>query len=958
MREDNLFSTTLRYIINVARDNIREDGLCDSLTKKDIRDHVNEALNSSERNRRKHGAVIKMERERLLVEACRYLESEFSISVTESSFLVADGTVNWLTNQRESEIVNNVNGFWCRYEQKLRKSWSWSTIAVDKLNKETSKILGFLGDPGTSAFQIKGLVIGDVQSGKTANYAGLINKAADAGYQLIIVIAGVLSSLRTQTQLRMEADFSGRITYQRGNREIISNVRDYGRVGKEPMGLTDCENSFDRRSIGRQLPSFKDGEIAFAVINKNAAILGNIIRYLKGVSPQEREKVSVLVIDDEADNASVNSNPTDVTPTKINKKIRELLALFKKVSYVGYTATPFANIFINPEISGSAERSVEKAMEGQDLFPRDFIYCLGTPSNYMGATKLFCRDEDDSSPVVRSIPEEREFIKTLESQGDPELPKSLIRAVYTFVLARAIRNIRGDISEHCSMLIHISLKRGVHSLLQPKVDVILQELLRAIKAYISLPYPENKDDKLALLKKVWQGQYENAGIPESWEGVCQAMRSESFLEQFKVYKLNSDSRTANDSGEEVDYSSGPGQSPIIIGGNRLSRGLTFEGLTVTYFLRQSKQYDTLMQMGRWFGYRNGYEDICRVFLPRLLQLYFAEIAEATEELKASIDDMHHWDMRPLEFGLRVRNSVEGLRVTAANKMRNTAEYYGSLDFTNSHLASCRVPSSPEKIEANAAALRKFIKKIDERYKRREDREDEVKVGIIWNDVSADDIIGYLNECEGMVTSRLYDFQCLSDYIKMVGTLDVAFINKNMDKKQSAQGAPIRILPDLPEQFVPMRVPQSEKNGYISFKKSRVFSRHHEMGYQNKQRVDEWCQEFAKTSKKKTVTYSDLPARYYRQAEGRKDLMLLSFIWIPDKDFIDKEVQGDLSGEGVGKEHSKPSSDDLKRCVAVYGFSFSNRQDRKFKNVRYVCNEVIRKRLLLEEEDGDDEEDEY
>ncbi len=930
--------------------------MCDILTKKDIREYVNEALSSSEKNRRKHGAVIKMERERLLVEACRHLESEFSISVTESSFLVADGTVNWLTSQREAEIANNINGFWYRYEKKMRKRWS--TIAVDKLDKETSKILGFLGDPRASAFQVKGLVIGDVQSGKTANYAGLINKAADAGYQLIIVIAGVLSSLRTQTQLRMEADFSGRITYQRENRENISNVRDFGRVEKEPTGLTDCENSFDKRSVGRQLPSFKNGEIAFAVINKNAAILGNIIKYLKGVPPKEREKVSVLVIDDEADNASVNSSPSDQNPTKINKKIRELLRLFKKVSYVGYTATPFANIFINPEISGSAEQSVEEAMAGQDLFPRDFIYCLGTPSNYMGATKLFSLDDDDNSPVVRSIPDERNFIRMLERQGDSELPESLNRAIYTFILARAIRNIRGDEGEHCSMLIHISLKRDVHSLLQPKVNEILQDLLRAIRAHVSLPHPENKDDQLALLKKIWEVQYANTGIPESWEEVCSEMGRERFLNSFKVYKLNSDSRTSNEGSEEVDYDSGPGQSPIIIGGNRLSRGLTFEGLTVTYFLRQSRQYDTLMQMGRWFGYRNGYEDICRVFLPRLLQTYFAEIADATEELKSSIADMLHWDMCPLEFGLRVRNGVAGLRITAANKMRNTAEYYGSLDFTDHHLASYRVPTSPEKIETNAAALKKFIEKINERYKRREDRVDEVKVGIIWNDVSADDIISYLSECEGMMTRREFDFQCLCDYIKMVGTLDVAFINKSLDKKQTAEGAPIRILPDLPAQFVPTRIPMSEKNGYITFKKNRVFSRHHEMGYQSKQQMEKWCQEYAKTSNKKTASYSDLPAHYYRRLEGRKDLMLLSFIWIPDEEFIEKEVQADLSGEVAGTKHSKLSSDDLKRCVAVYGFSFSHRKDRVFRNVKYVCNEVIRKRLLLEDEDGVEDEEEY
>ncbi len=944
MNTGESYKNTLQYVVTQARNYIIEDRKDDDLSREDINKYVAQALKASTL-RTLHTNVIKNYFEQLVGDAHRALETEFSITVSDTLYVIDNGTQSWLTDAGIREMSSDSLGFWNRYRGKLLKKWPLA--AVESLDRSTNTILGFLGNPQALEFKRKGLVIGDIQSGKTANYAGLINKAADAGYQLIIVIAGLLSSLRTQTQLRLEVDFSGRITHHVAKNNIRDHVGTIHRVRKDPTGLTDYENSFSKRSISRQLPNFRGGEIAFAVINKNASILRNLRNYLGNIQKAELHGVSVLIIDDEADNASINSNPDKKLPTRINREIRALLSLFKKVTYVGYTATPFANIFINPELTFGKNKSVEMAMKEQDLFPRDFIVSLGTPSNYVSALKLFCAADDDqyASKVVRTIGEESEFMDALKERNNPDLPESLIEAIYTFVLARAIRNARRESSEHCSMLIHISLKKIDHAVLMKKVESVVTDLLNSIDSFIALESPELKDSHIKRLKDVWDKQYEGTGISETWGGICSEMRRDGFTESFKVYKLNSDLKSNEDELCELDYDKSPGQSPIIIGGNRLSRGLTFEGLVVSYFLRRSSQYDTLMQMGRWFGYRDGYAEICRVFIPLSLQACFSEIAQATEELKSSIDDMLHSGMSPLEFGLRVRNNIPGLQVTARNKMRHTMIQHENLDFTDSYLSSYRVPSSPDSIKSNNLALEKFIAKLNKKYHLREASEDEVQVGKIWEGVAASDIIDYMQECCDMKSHSYFDPSCLEDYVSKVGVLDVAFIDKDDQFTGTNSDMGTMNIDGLGKVCLPVRVPYTDSEGFIHFKKNRVFSRHHELGHQTKEDIESWKRHYVEDKKVKTVTIHDLPSRYYRKKAGRRDLMLISFVRIPGRDLFDHE------GKAV-KTLKEMSEEDLSRRVAVYGFSFSWRKEEEYRATKYVVNAVIMDRVKSDEEDDE------
>ena len=526
-----------------------------------------------------------------------------------------------------------------------------------------------------------------------------------------------------------------------------------------------------------------------------------------------------------------------------------------------------------------------------------------------------------------------------------KLMNTLIEAIYTFVLARAIRNARRESSEHCSMLIHISLKKIDHAVLMKKVESVVTDLLNSIDSFIALESPELKDSHIKRLKDVWDKQYEGTGISETWGGICSEMRRDGFTESFKVYKLNSDLKSNEDELCELDYDKSPGQSPIIIGGNRLSRGLTFEGLIVSYFLRRSSQYDTLMQMGRWFGYRDGYAEICRVFIPLSLQACFSEIAQATEELKSSIDDMLHSGMSPLEFGLRVRNNIPGLQVTARNKMRHTMIQHENLDFTDSYLSSYRVPSSPDSIKSNNLALEKFIAKLNKKYHLREASEDEVQVGKIWEGVAASDIIDYMQECCDMKSHSYFDPSCLEDYVSKVGVLDVAFIDKDDQFTGTNSDMGTMNIDGLGKVCLPVRVPYTDSEGFIHFKKNRVFSRHHELGHQTKEDIESWKRHYVEDKKVKTVTIHDLPSRYYRKKAGRRDLMLISFVRIPGRDLFDHE------GKAV-KTLKEMSEEDLSRRVAVYGFSFSWRKEEEYRATKYVVNAVIMDRVKSDEEDDE------
>lgn len=541
----------------------------------------------------------------------------------------------------------------------LSKGWK-PTVVRTLLNDDGSKILGLLQDPTSDGeWKRRGLVIGHVQSGKTANYMGVIAKAADAGYKFIIVIAGIHNNLRKQTQKRVDEGFVGRSSDPENRINIgVGLDRNY----PNPVTLTNINSDFKKQNI---LLGDVNKPIIL-VIKKNVKTLEALYEWLGGGDEDRYERIAdvpMLVIDDEADNASINTNKPDIDPTATNGWIRKILRLFTKSCYVGYTATPFANIFIDPNDFD------EKAYE--ELFPKDFIYFLDAPTTYFGPDKVFLNSES-SSVILRHISDCEEYLPFSHKNGSTvvELPPSLYCALDQFIIARAIRNLRGQNRKHCSMLVNVSRFVSVQEEVRDFIKSRLNRIREAVKANYKMPEAaSSKNEHMARLRAVFDADFadnEQGGRSFTWDEVKEALWG--VFENLHSYVVNSKSDEVLDFAKyEKD---GVGLSAIAVGGLSLSRGLTIEGLTISYMYRNTKMYDTLMQMGRWFGYRPGYEDICRVWLPEDSINWYKHIALVSEELRQQIIQMRQANLSPEDFGLYVRSHPGSLMVTAANKMRS------------------------------------------------------------------------------------------------------------------------------------------------------------------------------------------------------------------------------------------------------------------------------------------------
>ena len=907
-----------------------------------------------------------VELEDLLERVCKELQTRFTTLMSGSHYLVGHDCHNWLTQERKEEIIKN--GYWKSYKASMSERLDENTIS--KIDEDTDRILGYLADPANhQPQQRKGLVIGNVQSGKTSSYTGLICKAADAGYKIIVVIAGTITTLRSQTQERLERDFVGKSS----NDRIANQYRNdkYGvskyRQAEMPYtvsSLTKWKSDFNKADAEDQFPpNIENGNIVLLVIQKNSRTLENVITYFRNkLSDQNRGILPVLVLDDEADNASPNTRCDD-SPSAINKKIRDLLHLFKINTYIGCTATPYANIFINPYLL-DANSEGESNLAKQDLFPRDFIYCLAQSNQYIGASRLFDA-EDDSAEYnetrysIQTIGEEVDFVSALKRGEDVQMPDSLKQAINTFVLTRAIRSIRDKGERHCSMLIQVTHKKDGHSAIKALVDDYRQQLMAAVSGFINLPSPEKESSLIASLKRTWDEQFQETEIPETWNDVCKKLGEPNYTQKFIVYKENS----STEKKLRLDYSKDEGVTAIVIGGNRLARGITLEGLCTSYFLRDSKQYDTLMQMGRWFGYRPNYADICRVFITERMQNNFAAIAQATNELIESIDEMREEGKTPLEFGLRVRNSVGGLIVTSKNKMRSTEMREEWLDFSDSLCETYRIPSDETKVKENCQALVDFIKTLDSKYRRSVPADDEKQRGTIWENVPCSEVCAYLQKTRGMFfCTNIFAYKTLEEHLaERHESIDVVLIDDE-DNTRSINVKTAFIAGK--ERRIPYRTPSVQEGDYV-FAKNHPFSKTDELG---KIKFDEihrlkikYCEEHSSCGKSvEDVPLSALSGRYFRRAEGRRPLMLVALMAVPSPRDAAEISEARIVAKKQG-DHRRivPSTDQLSRIVAVYGFSFP-KGDTQSQKVRYVYNPVLLKSELaelkrLEEEETEDNE---
>lgn len=545
--------------------------------------------------------------------------------------LRADGAVtSWYTGPSEH------SGEWPRYRRELAARLPEK--AVEGVDESTTQILGLCANPEGLGDRRKGLVIGYVQSGKTANYAGLVAKAVDAGYRIVIVLAGMHTNLRVQTQTRLERDL--------GMGDLVDN-----------RSISWHELTGPSTDIGTGLRHgflSSRSNVAVMVVKKHEKRLANVAGFLKAVNranPDFLLERPVLIVDDESDQATPNTLAAKDKVSKINRRVRDIWREVRTGTYVAYTATPFANVFIDPD-------------EAEDLYPDDFVVALPRPEGYLGADRFFDTAQtaegtgDTIYSLAREVPDEEARILAPQSRDltgyDPEMTDSLGRAIRWFVIATAIRRTRTGRAQHSSMLIHTSHRTEAHERLERVVAQEIQDLrtrIDGLEEELRALF-EAEIDRAAALR--------DAAPEPDWVEVRAQVRA--VLDQVTV-KI--------DNGVSMDrlvYTDERAETVIAIGGGTLSRGLTLEGLVVSYFLRTSNTYDTLLQMGRWFGFRPGYADLVRVWVgPGLLEDY-AHLARVERELREEVAVMSRENRTPREMAVKVLAHPGRLEITSAAKM--------------------------------------------------------------------------------------------------------------------------------------------------------------------------------------------------------------------------------------------------------------------------------------------------
>lgn len=557
-------------------------------------------------------------------------------------------------------------------------SCEWSERMRQSLRDVSKTILGLLKDPtADGTWDRRGLVIGSVQSGKTANYLALIARAADAGYKFIIVIAGIQNALRSQTQRRIDEGFVGLHSETNKPVGVAKAIPQF----PHPTTLTTISDDFNKQIARQSRYKLTDSnKPIILVIKKNVSVLNFLYGWLKDMNAQGADQIEsapMLLIDDEADHASINTNNPDHDPTKTNQLIRKILNLFAKSSFIGYTATPFANIFITPD-------------DKDDLFPRDFIYCLDPPTSYFGPDKVFL-EEDSPNQFTVPITDCEDVLPLIHKKDHEifELPTSLCKAINEFIVARSIRDLRGHEAHHCSMMINVSRFVHVQKSIRDLVSLYLQELKAAITANYAMPdLIGSRNAYMKNLQKAYEEAYPHCDIP--WKKIRTGLHDA--VTSTRLFLINSKSD------QKLDYrkyeSDGRGLTAIAIGGLSLSRGLTLQGLCVSYIYRSTRMYDTLMQMGRWFGYRIGYEDLCRIHLSRDAISWYSYIANAASELVAQIREMRLLDKTPTDFGLYVRSHPDRLLVTSPRKMQRGEKINLRHNYGGQHREFAILPVDP------------------------------------------------------------------------------------------------------------------------------------------------------------------------------------------------------------------------------------------------------------------------
>ena len=686
------------------------------------------------------------------------LEYRVNVRITQDPLdvLTKDNDKTWLTLEKEKEIDWDLTN---RYELYLGHKGRGEAV-VDRTMESTKKIMGLLGDPSQDKdFFVRGMVVGEVQAGKTENFNGVINRALDTGYKIIIVVSGLMEDLRLQTQNRLEEDVIGfgdiSLNSRTGSKQVgwkgVGNIESLT-GNQQILSLTDTENDFKglrHKGINLTLPNTPP---IILVCKKNVSILKNILIWLDNmVDMGDKLSSPILILDDEADNASLNNegHKGREYASKINGHIRAILAFFRKKSYLGYTATPFANVLQDRNEEAETKWTIDYKVRGEakkiefdqvdNLFPEDFISLIQTPTNYVGAKQIFetivppRNIRNEKLPLLNIVHDNisqfpqrlylDEGVQNIQSQAEwdqktsegfgykhwltfrdykndtqaakkhdnfpKELPKSLKDAVLCFILAIAVRDGRKNRMQHSAnyqphntMLVHVSLFTNWQNVTARFIRKYLEEINRRI----GNENPNSLDSIYKELEVIWEHHFSSTVenireyLPEDYVDDYMVPVTFPEIKPFIPEAANNIDTLAINSvtKEKLEYPKAKPQKIIAIGGNRLSRGFTIEGLTVNYFVRKTNFSDTLLQMARWFGYRPGYLDCCKLFTTQDSEDKFDLTTLCFEELELAIKTMGETPGKtPRNFQLVVKNSPNVLKITRPSIMRNTRLAPGS-----------------------------------------------------------------------------------------------------------------------------------------------------------------------------------------------------------------------------------------------------------------------------------------
>jgi len=676
------------------------------------------------------------------------LAKDENITLTPARTLVADpNKPDWLR-----DLDRSTWHYWPTLRQYLLTTKGWDTSAMRSLDDSSDRILRQLSEPTQDKFDIRGLVLGFVQSGKTASFTAVAAKAADAGYRLVIVLSGTDNGLRRQTNIRLKRELVG---YQ-DNR--------VGAIRLPPMGKRWHE--FTREDLqGDFQPGFANhaalqgSQPVLLVVKKNGAVLRRLLRWLDDAPTDVRRGLPVLLIDDEADQASVDTRgtyqadddplPPDYEPPSIiNGLIRDLLKRFERKAYVAYTATPFANILIPHDTSDPRV--------GNDLYPRDFIVDLPKPAGYFGAEEIFGWMDGATGEQVGGLDIIREVTDVdIAALDSGQMPSALETALLDFVLAGAARTQRGQGAAPATMLIHTSQLIQLQAQLRALVSVRFAELRDEWR------YQRGHGIRDRLLKR-WNEEFRpitrSSHINRDVAFEAIEMHIGSFFEAVQVREVNSST------GEVLDYDREPSLKAIAIGGNRLSRGLTLEGLMVSFFIRPSATYDTLMQMGRWFGFRGGYEDLTRIWTPADLAGWFSDLAFVEHRLREDIAVYESQGLNPYQVGMRIWQHPT-MQVTSPLKRR----FATSTTIASSYALSLeqtfkfplrRIEDLAVQAEANRISVHELVAKLgipDSKYT-------DAK-GPVWTGISPEHILEFLRGYRLDEETRSMSLPLISAYIE-------------------------------------------------------------------------------------------------------------------------------------------------------------------------------------------------